>query len=180
MLGSLRLLSRTSVSIWPSFLAQDMDRRARLEGEESQQGELSKKEMMLISLPCPCRSCTAEPKDVVIKVTGTSIPLSSLSPRQIAGWILRKQRSKNRPSFFSASSAPLFLSLGTTICGSDLHLYHSEIVTMQKGDILGHELFVLLSGPDRSILVVLTTMCSHLCSCFAVFFFWGGGDDGVV
>jgi threonine dehydrogenase-like Zn-dependent dehydrogenase len=28
---------------------------------------------------------------------------------------------------------------GTTICGSDLHLYHSEMVGMQKGDILGHE-----------------------------------------
>ncbi|CDZ96911.1 -like protein [Phaffia rhodozyma] len=28
---------------------------------------------------------------------------------------------------------------GTTVCGSDLHLYHSEIVTMQSGDILGHE-----------------------------------------
>ncbi|ELU38920.1 R,R-butanediol dehydrogenase [Rhizoctonia solani AG-1 IA] len=29
---------------------------------------------------------------------------------------------------------------GTTICGSDLHLYHGEIVALQKGDILGHEL----------------------------------------
>lgn len=28
---------------------------------------------------------------------------------------------------------------GSTICGSDLHLYHSEIVGLQKGDILGHE-----------------------------------------
>ncbi|EIN14208.1 GroES-like protein [Punctularia strigosozonata HHB-11173 SS5] len=28
---------------------------------------------------------------------------------------------------------------GTTICGSDLHLYHGEIMTLQKGDILGHE-----------------------------------------
>ncbi|KJA21392.1 hypothetical protein HYPSUDRAFT_140565 [Hypholoma sublateritium FD-334 SS-4] len=28
---------------------------------------------------------------------------------------------------------------GTTICGSDLHLYHAEIMAMQKGDILGHE-----------------------------------------
>lgn len=27
---------------------------------------------------------------------------------------------------------------GTTICGSDLHLYHGEIVALQKGDILGH------------------------------------------
>lgn len=28
---------------------------------------------------------------------------------------------------------------GSTICGSDLHLYHSEMLGMQKGDILGHE-----------------------------------------
>lgn len=28
---------------------------------------------------------------------------------------------------------------GTTICGSDLHLLHGEIVALQKGDILGHE-----------------------------------------
>ncbi|KAG2044761.1 GroES-like protein [Suillus americanus] len=28
---------------------------------------------------------------------------------------------------------------GTTICGSDLHLYHGEIIALQKGDILGHE-----------------------------------------
>jgi len=28
---------------------------------------------------------------------------------------------------------------GTTICGSDLHLYHKEIMQLQKGDILGHE-----------------------------------------
>ncbi len=28
---------------------------------------------------------------------------------------------------------------GSTICGSDLHLYHGEIVALQKGDILGHE-----------------------------------------
>ncbi|KAL5533891.1 hypothetical protein ACEPAG_351 [Sanghuangporus baumii] len=28
---------------------------------------------------------------------------------------------------------------GTTICGSDLHLLHGEILTLQKGDILGHE-----------------------------------------
>jgi hypothetical protein len=27
----------------------------------------------------------------------------------------------------------------TTICGSDLHLYHGEIVALQKGDLLGHE-----------------------------------------
>ena len=28
---------------------------------------------------------------------------------------------------------------GTTVCGSDLHLYHKEIMQLQDGDILGHE-----------------------------------------
>lgn len=28
---------------------------------------------------------------------------------------------------------------GTTICGSDLHLYHGVIMQMKAGDILGHE-----------------------------------------
>lgn len=28
---------------------------------------------------------------------------------------------------------------GTTVCGSDLHLYHKEIMQLQVGDILGHE-----------------------------------------
>lgn len=28
---------------------------------------------------------------------------------------------------------------GSTICGSDLHLFHGEIMALQKGDILGHE-----------------------------------------
>jgi threonine dehydrogenase-like Zn-dependent dehydrogenase len=28
---------------------------------------------------------------------------------------------------------------GTAVCGSDLHLYHKEIVQPQKGEILGYE-----------------------------------------
>lgn len=28
---------------------------------------------------------------------------------------------------------------GSTICGSDLHLYHGAVMQMKKGDILGHE-----------------------------------------
>ncbi|KAI4184281.1 MAG: hypothetical protein L6R41_004852 [Letrouitia leprolyta] len=28
---------------------------------------------------------------------------------------------------------------GSTICGSDLHLYHGTVIELQKGDILGHE-----------------------------------------
>jgi threonine dehydrogenase-like Zn-dependent dehydrogenase len=39
---------------------------------------------------------------------------------------------------------------GTTICGSDLHLYHGEIMTMQQGDILGHEFMGIVDkvGPN--------------------------------
>ncbi|KAJ7082581.1 GroES-like protein [Mycena epipterygia] len=39
---------------------------------------------------------------------------------------------------------------GTTICGSDLHLYHGEILQLQKGDILGHEFMGIVDrvGPN--------------------------------
>lgn len=53
-----------------------------------------KEDMRMVDAPIPDVS---EPKDVVIKVSGT------------------------------------------TICGSDLHLYHSEMLALKKGDILGHE-----------------------------------------
>jgi len=45
---------------------------------------------------------------------------------------------------------------GTTICGSDLHLYHGEIVTLQKGDILGHEFMGVVDkiGPNVTNLQV--------------------------
>ena len=28
---------------------------------------------------------------------------------------------------------------GSTVCGSDLHLYHKEIMQLHRGEILGHE-----------------------------------------
>ncbi|KAG8932025.1 hypothetical protein FRC02_001778 [Tulasnella sp. 418] len=40
---------------------------------------------------------------------------------------------------------------GTTICGSDLHLYHGEILTLQKGDILGHEFMGVVDRIGRNV-----------------------------
>ncbi|KAJ5145874.1 Alcohol dehydrogenase superfamily zinc-type [Penicillium bovifimosum] len=39
---------------------------------------------------------------------------------------------------------------GSTICGSDLHLYHGVIPQLQKGDVLGHECCGIVDsvGPD--------------------------------
>ncbi|KAI5846252.1 GroES-like protein [Morchella snyderi] len=39
---------------------------------------------------------------------------------------------------------------GTTICGSDLHLYHKEILELKDGDILGHEFMGIVDevGPE--------------------------------
>ena len=37
---------------------------------------------------------------------------------------------------------------GSTICGSDLHLFHGEIMALQKGDILGHEVCLTLYIPQ--------------------------------
>jgi len=44
---------------------------------------------------------------------------------------------------------------GTTICGSDLHLYHSEMLGLQKGDILGHEFMLVYPYPLFSSLTRL-------------------------
>jgi len=45
---------------------------------------------------------------------------------------------------------------GSTICGSDLHLFHGEIMALQKGDILGHEFMgkVKKLGPNVTNLQV--------------------------
>jgi len=40
---------------------------------------------------------------------------------------------------------------GTTICGSDLHLYHGEIMAMQKGDILGHEFMGVIDRIGKNV-----------------------------
>jgi len=41
---------------------------------------------------------------------------------------------------------------GSTVCGSDLHLYHGAVVELQKGDILGHEFCGVVDsvGPNIS------------------------------
>ncbi|RSH87076.1 hypothetical protein EHS25_003565 [Saitozyma podzolica] len=45
---------------------------------------------------------------------------------------------------------------GSTICGSDLHLYHSEMLGLQKDDILGHEFMGIIDrvGPEVTNLKV--------------------------
>ncbi|KAF3256457.1 hypothetical protein TWF192_001881 [Orbilia oligospora] len=40
---------------------------------------------------------------------------------------------------------------GTTICGSDLHLYHGAVIEMQKGDILGHEYMGIVEAVGPSV-----------------------------
>ena len=62
----------------------------------------------------------------------------------------------------------------TAICGSDLHLYHGVIPTMQKGDILGHEFMgeVVEVGRDNSrlevgdrVVVPFTIACGNCFFC---------------
>lgn len=44
----------------------------------------------------------------------------------------------NKPKIIDGRDVLLKIT-GTTICGSDLHLYHGSVVQLQAGDILGHE-----------------------------------------
>lgn len=39
---------------------------------------------------------------------------------------------------------------GTTVCGSDLHLYHKELFQLKRGEILGHEWMGIIDevGPE--------------------------------
>lgn len=48
---------------------------------------------------------------------------------------------------------------GTTICGSDLHFCHGEILALQRGDFLGHEVCLpyVLKNP-RKIIRILASL----------------------
>jgi threonine dehydrogenase-like Zn-dependent dehydrogenase len=39
----------------------------------------------------------------------------------------------------------------TTICGSDLHLYHHEVSAMQRGDVLGHEFMGIIEDVGSEV-----------------------------
>ncbi|KAI8393872.1 chaperonin 10-like protein [Radiomyces spectabilis] len=43
---------------------------------------------------------------------------------------------------------------GTTVCGSDLHLYHGEILQLKDGDILGHELMGIVDQVGEDVTAV--------------------------
>ncbi|KAI9321781.1 chaperonin 10-like protein [Dichotomocladium elegans] len=40
---------------------------------------------------------------------------------------------------------------GSTVCGSDLHLYHGEIVQLKPGDILGHEMIGIVDKVGEAV-----------------------------
>jgi threonine dehydrogenase-like Zn-dependent dehydrogenase len=51
---------------------------------------------------------------------------------------VRINTKRQRPVLTQPTDAIVRVT-GTTICGSDLHLYHNEIHGMERGDVLGHE-----------------------------------------
>jgi len=90
---------------------------------------------------------------------------------------------------------------GTTICGSDLHLYHGEILALKKGDIFGHEFqgvvekmgknvtklhqgqrvvvsFQIACGYCRYCKEKLSSMCENTNESSLAQAMWGGKDAG--
>ncbi|CAI2163099.1 18093_t:CDS:10 [Funneliformis geosporum] len=51
---------------------------------------------------------------------------------------VRVNSKRKRPELTQPTDAIVRIT-GTTICGSDLHLYHNEIPGMERADVLGHE-----------------------------------------
>ncbi len=77
------------------------------------------------------------------------------------------------PKILNTRDALIKITL-TAICGSDLHLYHGFIPTMEKGDILGHEFMgeVIEVGTDVSnlkkgdrVVVPFTIACGNCLFC---------------
>ena len=57
---------------------------------------------------------------------------------------------------------------GSTVCGSDLHLYHGAIVELSKGDILGHEFCGIVDSVGPKISKVKAgdrVVCSFQIAC---------------
>jgi len=56
----------------------------------------------------------------------------------------------------------------TTICGSDLHLYHNEFPGMQKGDVLGHEFMGIVEDVGNQVTTLAKgdrVVCSAVIAC---------------
>ncbi|KAJ5902721.1 hypothetical protein N7495_003249 [Penicillium taxi] len=68
---------------------------------------------------------------------------------------------------------------GSTICGSDLHLYHGVIPQMEKGDVLGHECCGVIESvgpatkkfrPGERVVVSFPIACGKCMNCQREFF----------
>jgi len=76
---------------------------------------------------------TSTPQHPAVSATETMLAVEWQGKRDI---VVNKKRPK--PKITQPTDAIIELS-ATTICGSDLHLYHDEIPGIKRGDILGHE-----------------------------------------
>lgn len=56
----------------------------------------------------------------------------------------------NKPKIVDPTDVVLKVT-GSTICGSDLHLFHGAIIEMEKGDILGHEFVGIVESVGSGI-----------------------------
>jgi len=56
----------------------------------------------------------------------------------------------NKPKVVDPTDVILKVT-GSTVCGSDLHLYHGSIIELQKGDILGHEFCGIIDSVGSSV-----------------------------
>ncbi|EPQ27157.1 uncharacterized protein PFL1_05438 [Pseudozyma flocculosa PF-1] len=72
-----------------------------------------------------------------------------------------------KPTVSDANDAVIRIT-GSTVCGSDLHLYHGEILQLKQGDVLGHEAIGVVEQVGdavRTIKVGDRVVCSFSISC---------------
>lgn len=87
------------------------------------------------------------------------VPCPSIHPKKDIGKTMmavewqgaKTMKIVERPKPMVTDAGDALIRVTTsTICGSDLHLYHNEISGMEKGDILGHEFMGIVEdvGPE--------------------------------
>jgi threonine dehydrogenase-like Zn-dependent dehydrogenase len=83
---------------------------------------------------------SAQKETIPVEVRPDYKPVSGLTMKALAWFGKEDVRLVDAPMPDITQDEDVIVRVtGTTICGSDLHLYHGEIPELQPGDILGHE-----------------------------------------
>jgi threonine dehydrogenase-like Zn-dependent dehydrogenase len=105
-------------------------------------------------------------KDIPVTVDNKTRPGQKMRSAQWFGKMDIRMEDADIPTITDPKDAVIKVT-GTTVCGSDLHLYHGEIFELKQGDILGHEFCGIVDevGPQCNLKVGQRVVASFQIAC---------------